>query len=549
MKRKATNVTGLVNPPAVRRRQLGTYDDPGDFEPDVDHEDSDDESYHASTSSSVPAHNHNTPLTPQSPAHKFPSDFKTIKCTHPGCTKTFNRPARLAAHIRSHTNERPYKCTVPGCDKDYMEEKHLRQHMKGSHSDERDYICPQPGCGKSFTTATRMRRHQDVHKGEERFRCRDFPPCNQSFRKHQTLQRHIRTEHLHLPAYPCDHRDSEMGAACGAGFDSSGALRRHQEREHAEISYWCDECAARQDEDGGEDGQQQRVGFTTMALLQAHIKATHFSCMFCNVRINGRSNLEEHIESEHSNPNPKSLEERKTVVCTWPGCTKTFSRVSNMNVHIRSFHEGKKFVCGEIDLSGTEDLKSWKQSEGCGESFVTKSNLENHVRYVHLEFKRPEQPQDPNKAKPKQRPRTPPTALEELTVRNGVRQTLPCTIPGCGRKFYHRGELETHLQTQHIIEQALLEQQQAGPANDPVLSEPMAIDDMMQEMTTLNDYDNGGGEFWVGANDAGGIGAPSTGHDDEEWRRDEAEMRRLIPEAPYDLTGLVDPALDGVTFQ
>ncbi|KAI1777594.1 hypothetical protein F4818DRAFT_407203 [Hypoxylon cercidicola] len=534
MKRKAIDEVEDLNALQARRSRvetIGSTQGDVDYEPNVDHDDSDDESHQASTSST--AHAHNTPLTPQSPAHKFPSDFKTIKCTHPGCTKTFNRPARLAAHIRSHNNERPYKCTVAGCDKDYIEEKHLRQHMKGSHTSERDHVCPQPDCGKSFTTATRLRRHQAVHEGQERFRCRDFPSCNQSFRKHQTLQRHIRSEHLHTFPFPCDFRDGETGAACGAGFDSSGALRKHQEREHGEVRFWCDECGALQD--GDDDDHQHRVGFTTLALLQTHIKATHFSCMFCGLRFNGRSNFEEHIESH---ANPKSLEERKTVACTWPGCTKTFTKTSNMNVHVRSFHEGIRFVCGEVDLSGTEDLGSWKQSEGCGESFVTKANLENHVRYVHLEFERPEHAQDA-KPKPKPKRQAPPTALELLTAKKDIRRTLSCTIPGCSEKFAHNGELQVHLQSQHIIEQALMEQ--VGPASDPVLTQPMAFDDMMQEMTNLNEY-NGDGQFWIGANDAGAE-AYMTGRSDEEWRRDEAEMRRLIPEPSYDLTGLVDPAL------
>ncbi|KAI1769015.1 hypothetical protein GGR53DRAFT_475393 [Hypoxylon sp. FL1150] len=531
MKRKISDEPEDLDEPQARRARVeaeGLPQGDTDYQPDIDDVDSDGESHHGSIST-APAHN--TPLTPRSPAHKFPSDFKTIKCPQPGCTKTFNRPARLAAHIRSHKNERPYKCTVSGCDKDYIEEKHLRQHMKGSHSGERDHICPQPDCGKSFTTATRLRRHQAVHEGQERFRCRDFPPCNQSFRKHQTLQRHIRSEHLHVSPFPCDFKDSETGYACGAGFDNSGALRKHQEREHGEIRFWCDECSAQ----SGDDGRQQRVGFTTMAQLQTHIKQTHVNCMFCGLRFNGRSNLEEHIESEHANP--KTVEERKTVACTWPGCTKTFTKISNMNVHVRSFHEGIKFVCGEVDLRGTEDLGAWSQSQGCGESFVTKANLENHVRYVHLELERPELPPQASKPKPKRQP--PPTALEELTVRKGTRRTLSCTVLGCGEKFFHNGELEAHLQSQHIIEQALLAQ--GGPAGDPVLSQPTALDDMMQEMTNLNEYDESG-EFWVGADDAG-VGAAMKGRGDDEWRRDEAEMRRLIPDPSYDLTGLVDPAL------
>ncbi|KAF3354138.1 hypothetical protein VdG1_00395 [Verticillium dahliae VDG1] len=168
----------------------------------VDDEEYDDTtSYSADTAKPETVYTATTALSNRS--RKFPSDFKTIKCTYPDCEKTFNRPARLAAHLRSHTDDRPYKCTHDGCGKTYREEKHLRQHVKGSHSQERSYVCTTEDCGKSFLTATRLRRHQEVHAGQNRFRCRDYPPCDQSFRKHNTLQRHIRAEHQGGPAYLC----------------------------------------------------------------------------------------------------------------------------------------------------------------------------------------------------------------------------------------------------------------------------------------------------------------------------------------------------------
>ncbi len=158
-----------------------------------------------------------TPVTPFSPARKkFPSELKTIKCTWEGCTKTFNRPARLTAHLRSHTNERPYVCTYEGCDKAYLTDKHLQTHIKGSHTHERSYHCDWEACNKSFLTSTRLKRHKEAHKGHERFRCTAYPPCNRTFRKHQTLQRHIRSEHLELAPYPCTYIDRITGEACDA---------------------------------------------------------------------------------------------------------------------------------------------------------------------------------------------------------------------------------------------------------------------------------------------------------------------------------------------
>ncbi|CAJ2506135.1 Uu.00g002650.m01.CDS01 [Anthostomella pinea] len=534
MKRKATEEheasalpkRGRISDPAPT-----SFVEDVDYEPELDDGQSDDGSRYTGTTSTLPA---STPLTPLSPAQKWPSDIKTIRCTHPNCNKTFNRPARLAAHLRSHTNERPFKCPHHDCDKDYMEEKHLRQHIKGSHSAEREHVCAHTGCGKQFMTATRLRRHQAVHEGQERFRCRDFPPCDQSFRKHQTLQRHIRSEHLHVAAFQCSHKDSITGAVCGAGFDSAGPLRRHQEREHGEDRYFCDDCV----NTITEDGSTKSVGFPTLTLLQAHMKQSHINCMFCGVLCGGREDLELHIESQHTRNDQEdktTLEERKTVACTWPDCSKTFTKVSNMNIHRRTAHEGERFVCGEFDINMTEDPSVWPQFEGCGESFNAKAGLENHVRYVHLKYERP--PTKPAERKGKARGFT---VLEELAGGGQKsRRTLPCTFPSCKLKFVHSGELEAHVQGEHAIDQALLDNIGAatGESERMPLEPPTAFGDVMQGMAEW-EADYGGTEFWIGGGTISG--APTPGHN-EEWLRDEAEMRRLIE--PDNLDGLIDPAL------
>ncbi|KAI0007824.1 hypothetical protein F4779DRAFT_590351 [Xylariaceae sp. FL0662B] len=523
MKRKAADgVDGLNEAHAKKSRT----DNPV-YEFEAHDNQSDEESQDEDATSTLPASN--TPLTPLSPARKWPSDVKKIKCTYPDCAKTFNRPARLVAHLRSHTNERPYKCTFPDCGKDYIEEKHLRQHIKGSHTSEREYTCTQPGCGKSFMTATRLRRHQGVHEGQERFRCRDFPPCNQTFRKHQTLQRHIRSEHLQVAAFPCNHRDCPSGAVCGEGFDTAPALKRHQEREHGEIRFWCDECGNQ----AGDDGQPKRVGFTTVGLLQAHMREVHVECMFCGLACNGKAELEEHIETQHANQNQ---DKRERIACTWPGCTKMFTRKSNLNVHIRSVHEGVQFVCGEVDLNETHDLSSWANTEGCGQGFVTKANLENHVRYVHLKLDRPRQVQQPADLEDwEEDGKEDPMSLVEEFVGAGQksRRTLPCTFPGCRLKFTHNGELEAHIQSEHIIEQALLENAQ-DPA-DPMWPAPSTyFDDTMDGLPGVEEEH----PFWIGADT--GLGTSNAALD-EEWLRDEAEMRQLV--GPNELDGLIDPAL------
>ncbi|KAF6842881.1 hypothetical protein CMUS01_02683 [Colletotrichum musicola] len=477
-------------------------------------------------------------------SRKFPSDLKTIKCTYPDCQKTFNRPARLAAHLRSHTDDRPFKCTEAGCDKDYREEKHLRQHVKGSHTQERAYACAHEGCGKSFLTATRLRRHQEVHAGQERFRCRDFPPCNLSFRKHNTLQRHIRSEHLGTHAYPCQE------AGCSAGFDSQGALRNHTRRDHSEPQFWCEECGG----DGDGDGEgSSRVGFTSFALLQAHIRKEHLICIFCNFKCTGQWELERHVEMRHSGI---PLEARKTVACTWEGCDKKFTKKHNLTVHIRTAHEGYRFMCGEVDVQGTADLVGWSNDNGCGVGFITKANLEDHIRYVHLGFKRP-QPAKPVDGRP--------NLIDDIA---GTNRNISCTVEGCNARFIRHHDLQVHLENHPAVapaappmdsvEAALLGLVDSGTSTPSTSVGPFGEDREMPELPLhglvpgvtdfsprvwddvqvqlglegLTEQDLSG-DFWIGADDR--FDTPP-----QSWQEEEAAMRNLIDD---DFNRFVDPAL------
>ncbi|PMD36558.1 hypothetical protein L207DRAFT_515079 [Hyaloscypha variabilis F] len=323
-----------------------------------------------------------TPVTPFSPARKkFPSELKTIKCTWEGCTKTFNRPARLTAHLRSHTNERPFVCTYEACDKAYLTDKHLQTHIKGSHTHDRSYHCDWEGCKKSFLTSTRLKRHKEVHKGHDRFRCTAYPPCNQTFRKHQTLQRHIRSEHLELAPYPCTYIDPITGEACNAGFDGAVGLRKHEERVHGAAQFFCPQCTV----PGafGPDGTPIHLGFTTETQLQSHVKKEHANCPFCDLKCSSQRELQNHIDSQHSG---KSLEERKKISCTYLGCTKRFTKPGNLKIHIRTAHMGERFICCTFDLSDHPDVGDFDTAEACGKDFVSKASLIDHIRTAHLDL-------------------------------------------------------------------------------------------------------------------------------------------------------------------
>lgn len=541
---------------------------------------------------------HNSTSAPSAPSvsavtattaasRRFPSDLKTIRCTWPDCQKTFNRPARLTAHMRSHTNDRPFKC--PECDKTYLEEKHLRQHVKGSHTEERKYVCDE--CSKAFLTATRLRRHSAVHEGQDRFRCKGYDDtCTRTFRKHQTLQRHIRVDHLKQPAFFCTHveataetktaktktkkgKDKETDKeTCGAMFDSAGALRRHVEREHAAPKFWCEECASMQPE------TFEGVGFATKQLLESHMRHEHANCPFCDARCAGPAELHKHVDMHHSG---KSVADRKTIKCPHAGCSKTFTRRPNLNVHIRAVHEGLRFVCGtsgrsgsveddaEDDVDGNEnenandimsanpDIVAWHlRNEGCGRGFVSKMKLFEHILYVHLGHERPAPLKaDTSVAVGVFDHNDPALEADIIDSLLGTNRTLECTVPGCPARFVRHHDLNIHIQRDHF------DDVNANGAND--------INDMTSEFNP--------DEFWIGGGDladnsplvptgdeifgafidmnAGMMAAPmdmnlnananmginfdpnmnfnmnmgmGINMDEVQWQMDEAEMRRLI---------------------
>jgi len=495
-KRITTEV--VVEPPPLKRLKIDSTPTPTDQEPTSGDDEDDDHTTAQTPVSDVPSSPATGVTTPRA---KFPSDLKKLPCTWPGCPKTFNRPARLRDHLNSHVNNRPFKCPYPDCDKDYTVDKHLKQHVKATHTNERKHVCEKDGCGKSFVTGTRLRRHQLVHEGEERFKCKD---CGQSFRKKDTLSKHVRKEHEGLPSFACPEK------GCNAAFDHRQSLRKHQEKEHGEAKFWCEECGVTTNLDGTE----QRVGFTTKYLLEAHTKSEHQQCMFCDFKSSRQWPMEQHVEMYHSG---KSLEERKNKPCPFPDCEARFTKQSNLNSHIRTVHEGLRFVCGQTGLDNP-DLEGWTPSQGCGEVFSAKGRLVDHVRYVHL-------------GRPRQARQLPTSADQEAaevsqadrfidSLFSNISAAKPVPCAQCASTYNSQAELDVHVAMDHDL-----------PMLDDAPLQPLFGEDEAAPSIWHNEMDEE--EIFSAEMDYGPV--------DDDWAEDEANIMLLARDSVMDEH--IDPAL------
>ena len=83
------------------------------------------------------------------------------KCPYPNCTKTFakNRSYNLKAHLRSHSQLKPFSCTH--CPRAFSRKHDLERHSR-VHSGDKPYLCE--ACGKGFPRSDALRRHWRVEK-------------------------------------------------------------------------------------------------------------------------------------------------------------------------------------------------------------------------------------------------------------------------------------------------------------------------------------------------------------------------------------------------
>ncbi|KAH7714453.1 ci protein [Aphelenchoides avenae] len=119
-----------------------------------------------------------------------------IVCRWDGCErvqrKPFDQHYKLRAHLRAHTDERPYRCSM--CEKAYRRNADRKTHER-AHTNERPYRCGFTGCDQTFTNGSDRDKHfSRVHSIEKRYKC-PVAECYKRFTDPSSLRKHVKTNH------------------------------------------------------------------------------------------------------------------------------------------------------------------------------------------------------------------------------------------------------------------------------------------------------------------------------------------------------------------
>ncbi|CAN8065166.1 unnamed protein product [Agarophyton chilense] len=114
-------------------------------------------------------------------------------CTHPGCTKKFDRKYNLKCHLRIHSNEKPYRCTHAHCNRRFRWKSSLNHHLL------------------SLDHTTRQERQARLHRRQQiravsSAKAPDHHPSPRQIQRRQV--QHLRTQHHQQQ--PCQSQQSHV---------------------------------------------------------------------------------------------------------------------------------------------------------------------------------------------------------------------------------------------------------------------------------------------------------------------------------------------------
>ncbi|CAN1218499.1 Transcription factor IIIA, partial [Linum perenne] len=273
-------------------------------------------------------------------------------------------------------DSRRYLCKYCGISrsKKYLIANHVLSHHKEEMSEEdgvngdgekgdKSNTCEE--CGASFRKPAYLKEHLQSHSLERPFKC-TVDDCHASYRRKDHLNRHLLQHEGKLFKCPIE--------SCSKEFAFQSNVKRHVQLLHGEHCKTNDVEVPKQlvcEEPGLKLDSVEAVclepgcnkHFTNEQCLGAHIQASH---RYMNCEICGEKQLKKNIKRHLRSHEADSETTTKRVACHYDGCCLTFSTKTNLNKHVKAVHlEVKPFSCG---------------FSGCAMRFSFKHVRDNHEK-------------------------------------------------------------------------------------------------------------------------------------------------------------------------
>ncbi|KAL8842656.1 MAG: hypothetical protein Q9170_000431 [Blastenia crenularia] len=268
-----------------------------------------------------------TPLTPYSPnaPPRFPSELKTHLCTYANCGKAFNRPAKLAQHVLSHTNSRPFvstDVTIKTAPEEgtagFSTYAEMQEHIKSCHPPHCEV------CGLICKSQHDLKKHMEVRHGpssvdERRLYPCPEPGCGRAYTKKGNLMVHIQSAHM-AKKYVCG--EVQLGSlnridgweglnACGRALSTKGSLENHIRTVHMDMGR---RRQKRPNKNRSDPAEEQHVHDINLSKLTGvgyeKCGGRHIVCSMpeCGFRFGRGYDLQVHLISRHALPEHEAKE-------------------------------------------------------------------------------------------------------------------------------------------------------------------------------------------------------------------------------------------------
>ncbi|KAI8549639.1 hypothetical protein RHMOL_Rhmol06G0040600 [Rhododendron molle] len=280
------------------------------------------------------------------------------------CGASFRKPAYLRQHMLSHSLE--YQAGGPPVKIHQVSLNHAWFRF------ERPFTCPVDDCHSSYRRKDHLTRHLLQHQGKL-FEC-PVKNCSSRFSVKGNVSRHVKEIHDEESSSSGDDGTQKQCVCpepgCGKVFKYPSRLQKH-EASHGKLQLLLyrvklDSVEAFCIEPGC------LKSFSNEQCLRAHLQSCHqhITCEICGTK-QLKKNIKRHLRIHE----PVGSSDR--IKCDFKGCLHTFSSRSNLQQHVKAVHLAlRPFAC---------------TIPGCGMRFPFKHVRDNHEKsgchvYTHGDF-------------------------------------------------------------------------------------------------------------------------------------------------------------------